>query len=56
MTTAEKQSKIAQIKSEVNSPKHRLIDIVRKLEEISPREAGKLNTLIGKLEDWQRQG
>jgi hypothetical protein len=51
----DKESELRHIKSECNSPKHKLLDLARRLESISPREAAKLDAIIGRLEKWQNR-
>lgn len=51
--TKEQREELAHLKREINSPKRDLIDILRRVERLSPREAAKLETIIGKLESWQ---
>jgi hypothetical protein len=51
--TNDQREELAHIKREANSPKSDLIDLIRKLEVISPKEAEKLSKIVGKLENWQ---
>ena len=51
--TKQQREDLMHLKREVNSPKSELIDLIRKIEEISPREAEKLSKIVGKLESWQ---
>ena len=47
---------IERMKSEVTSPKERLMDIANRLEECGAiREAKSLDTIITKLEAWQNR-
>lgn len=47
-------SDIENIRMEINPIKHRLIEIVRKIESISPKKAEKLDEIIFELEKYQR--
>ena len=52
----ERREQTEQIKSEANSPKERLIELVYKLEEIGNKRAAKsLEQIIEKLEIWQNK-
>lgn len=42
-------------KSSINSPKHDLIQIMRKIDAISPRQGEELGRIIGRLESWQNK-
>jgi hypothetical protein len=53
--TKEQREELRHLKSEVNSPKSRLIDILSKLEQISPSQAKQLGQIIGRLEHWQNK-
>ena len=50
-----KQARIRELKKEASSIKSRLIDLQRKLEEESAREAESLGRVIGRLEAWQNR-
>jgi hypothetical protein len=44
------------LQSEANTPKNKLMDIMRQLERAGAiRQANSLGTIIGKLEAWQRK-
>lgn len=47
------EQQIWNLKREVNSPKSRLIDIMRDLRELAPRKARSLENIIARLEEWQ---
>ena len=50
------KQRIEQLKSDVNIPKHKLMDIVNKLYECGAvREAKYLENIIIKLEIWQNK-
>ena len=51
----QQRTELARLKSEINQPKHRLIDILSRIEEISPRQAEMLGKIIGRLEDFQHK-
>ena len=54
MTTQEAE-KLAFLKKEVNSPKSALIQLMRKVGEVSPTQAAQLDAIIGRLEAWQNK-
>jgi hypothetical protein len=45
--------RVEQIKLEANHAKRELMKLADRLEQISPRKARSLGTIIGKLETWQ---
>ena len=50
------KQRIEQLKSDVNTPKHKLMEIVDKLYECGAvREARSLETIIARLEIWQNK-
>lgn len=52
----EKKSElIERLTSEANSAKRELMRICDRMKEVSPRKANSLDTIIGKLEDWQHK-
>jgi hypothetical protein len=51
--TKDQREELQHLKREANSPKSELIDLIRKIEAISPKEAEKLTKIVGKLENWQ---
>jgi hypothetical protein len=53
--TKQQKEMIKQLKAEINSPKHRLLEILRRIEEISPSESDKMGRIIWKLEVWQNK-
>jgi len=53
MTAEEKREELQHLRGEVNHPKHELITLARRIEEISPRKARTLDSIIGRLEAWQ---
>jgi len=53
MIAKEKAERLEHLKSEVNQHKSRLIDIERKVRELSAKKAESLGRIIGKLENWQ---
>ena len=48
-----KPEKVRAEKSRISVPKSALLQIANRLDDISPRDAGKLRTIIAKLEDFQ---
>lgn len=48
-----KRDEIEFLKHEANQIKSRLIDIERRLEPLSVKEADRLSRIIGRLEAWQ---
>ena len=53
--TKEQREELKHLKSEVSSPKHKLIDILSSVESISPKQADQLARIIARLEDWQNK-
>lgn len=53
--TKEQREELRFLKSEANSPKRDLMDLIRRIEAISPRDAAKLESIVGKLESWQHK-
>lgn len=53
--TKQQAEALKHLKNEINSPKHKLIDYMRQIEEISPSQAAALGKIIGKLETWQNK-
>jgi hypothetical protein len=53
--TKQQKEMIKQLKAEINSPKHRLLEIMRRIEEINPSESDKMGRIIWKLEVWQNK-
>jgi hypothetical protein len=53
--TKEKKTRLKFLKSEINQPKHALIELEKELEKISPKEASKLSKIIWKLEAFQNE-
>jgi hypothetical protein len=51
--TNQQREELQHLKREANSPKSDLIDLIRKIEEISPKEAENLTKIVAKLESWQ---
>lgn len=52
----ERLQKTANLKSEANSPKRRLMDIEAQLREIgNSKAANSLNRIIARLEAWQNR-
>ena len=52
-TMRTKPEKVRVEKLRISSPKSALLQIASRLDEISPRDAGKLRTIVAKLEDFQ---
>ena len=48
-----KEERVLDEKARINPSKSALLQIANRLDCISPREAGKLRTIIAKLEDFQ---
>ena len=48
-----KKELLESIQHDINHPKHELICILSKLQEIDPKRAEKLSRIIGKLEGFQ---
>jgi hypothetical protein len=51
--TNEQKKELEHLKRELSQPKRQLIDIYRKVEEISPAQARKLDKIIERLEAFQ---
>ncbi len=52
-TTTEAAAQIEHLKREASQHKHMLMDIERKMRELSPKKASSLGSIIGRLEQWQ---
>lgn len=52
MTKEEREEEIRYLKKETISIKSKLIDIERRMEHVSEKEAKKLGNIIGRLEAW----
>lgn len=52
-TSIETLAKIEHLKREVSQHKHMLMDIERKMRELSQKKASSLGSIIGRLEQWQ---
>lgn len=53
--TKEQRAKLHVLKREISAPKHALIEMLRQVEELSPRQAEQLSRIIARLEDWQNK-
>ena len=53
--TKVQREELKHLKSEVNSPKHDLMRIMRRIDEISPRQGDEMGKIIGRLEWWQNK-
>jgi hypothetical protein len=53
--TKTQREELKHLKSEAGSAKSRLIDLVRKVEAISPSQAEQLSKISARLEDWQNK-
>lgn len=53
--TQDDRDELTFLKREVNPIKSDLMDILRKVEAISPSQAAKLERIIGNLEAWQNK-
>jgi hypothetical protein len=53
--TNQQREELKHLKREASSPKSRLIDLIRRIEAISPREGEKLSKIVARLEDWQNK-
>lgn len=53
--TAQEKQELKSLKSCINSPKHELLQLCRKVEAISPRQGEELSRIIGRLEWWQNK-
>lgn len=52
--TKKQREELRHLISEVNDPKSRIMELMDRIEAISPARARKLGRIIGKLEHWQR--
>jgi hypothetical protein len=53
--TKDQREELKHLKSEVSQAKHRLLEILRRVESISPAQGNQLSRIIGRLEDWQNK-
>lgn len=53
--TNEQRRELVRLKSEVSQHKGRLLDILRRVEAISPRQGEQLARILSRLEDWQNR-
>lgn len=51
--TKDRKTELKHLVNECNSPKGRLMELLRRIEAISPPQARKLERIIGRLEAWQ---
>ena len=49
----EQREELQHLKREVNAPKHDLIGILRRVENVSPTQARALRRILERLEYWQ---
>lgn len=50
------RDELAHLKKECNSPKHELIRLLARIEQLSPAQARGLESVIARLEAWQNRG
>lgn len=53
--TRKERDELAYLKREISNAKSELIRIERRIAQISPRQAEKLGSIIGRLEDFQNR-
>lgn len=53
--TKSQREELKRLKSEISQPKSRLLDLLRRVEQISPSQGDQLARIIGRLEDWQNK-
>jgi predicted nucleic acid-binding Zn-ribbon protein len=53
--TNEQRERLMDLKREINSPKDRLMSLMRRIEEVSPSQAAKLGKIIASLETFQNR-
>jgi hypothetical protein len=52
--TNKQREELRHLINEVNSPKSRIMELMDRIEAISPSRARELGRIIGRLEHWQR--
>lgn len=53
--TTQQREELKRLKSELNSPKSKLLYLANRIEEISPAQGEQLLKIIARLEDWQNK-
>jgi hypothetical protein len=53
--TKDQREELAHLKREISQPKHQILDILRRVESISPSQGEQLGRILARLEDWQNK-
>lgn len=53
--TKEQREELKHLKAEISQPKHQLLDIIRRIEAISPKQGEQLARLVAQIENFQNR-